>query len=926
MANVARVATGEALVKALEKSGLLAADQLAQARAAAATTTDPKALARQLIKSGLITLWQANQLLHGYYLLVVGKYKLLDQLASGAGGRVYLAEHMQIQRRHALKILARRHAARPEVLKRFLDDAQRLCALDHRNLSHIYDVNQDGDKYFLVMEYVEGQSLQKLVEKSGPLAPALAVLYALQAAEGLAHAHGHGIVHGDLQPASLLVDASGTVKITGIGQARLLSPPAADNADETTEAAALAAAVYRAPELRSGGTAVDARCDVYSLGSVLSFLLAGKPAADAADARQLLEKTDVPAELVQLCVSLMADDPGQRPEAMTDVVSSLAALEVAQATPAVEPAPIQATTPKRAKKPLVAKAVEPPAAETVSPPTESQEIPAFSLKGTRPRRGAMPAAKPAAAAAAATSERAPTPGKRSRLPLIIGGAVGGGVLVLGGIVLAVVLAMNWLQGAPETVVADAQTAQKKAAKPTPPAANPESNPETNPETSPVASPAPTATATSTAAPAVNPLTPPTATIPAAVPAPVTQLPEAPPAPMPGATVPVAAAEQPATEKPAAEKPEAAAPPAAPFVGFAKAVSLPKLVPSPTDPPGEPLAPLVLGPCAVDDKAIVSVQLKGGEWAIRGGRQKFELAAADDGTALRDWEISLTGGNTAKAVVASLSAKEGELTFQWTPEAKGQQNAALLCNCGLKLSAGPDQHEMAFREPIISEPLAVELDKPITVKWQLDLLPDPKHLYVTVARLDGDFTFHKFDKSEKIEASDDSTTIWTGSTDDAMPLGIRLSTTANVRGVEVKSSPLLKMANMQKPKPYQKQDINSIKSGLVRQRTSLTQQINLLKGDNDIVKKQKSAAGGRLEQLNAMVDQLDELTSTIDGLDGKAKIHFRVFYDAGDGPIDLLVTEETPPEDAGEKPAEEDAPAQPATKEPADAKKPAQDEA
>ena len=949
MASVARVATSEALVEALQKSGLLAAEQMAKARQAAAATSDPKALARQLIKSGLITLWQAHQLLHGYYLLVVGKYKLLDQLASGATGRVYLAEHMQIQRRHALKILSRRHAAKPEVLKRFLADAERLCALDHRNLSHIYDVNQDGDKYFLVMEYVEGQSLQKVVEKSGPVAPALAALYALQAAEGLAHAHEQGVFHGDLQPASMLLDASGTVKITGIGQSRLVSPPAAGAADETTEAAALAATIYRAPELRSDSAAADARCDVYSLGSALCFLLAGKPAADAADARTLLEKTDVPADLVQLCVSMMAEDPGQRPAAMTDVLTALASLQLASPPPAGEPPTAEATgesppaaaVPKRIKKPLVAKPLDEraSAAKSINPQPAAQEVPDFALKGTKARRGAKPAAKAVATAGGEENAAGEPAAKRtSRMPLIIGGAIGGSVLVLGGIVLAVVLAMNWLGGPRETAVADAKAAKNQTAAQTPAAANPESNPETNPESNLETNPELNPTTAATAAPGLaapgaaggNALTPPSA-VPAAVPAQVTQLPEGPPpspmpaaAPMPPGTEPAAPAEQTAAVKPEPAEPappaKVAAPPAAPFAGFAKAVSLPKLEPGPMDPPSDPLAPLALGPCVVDEKAIVIAQLKGGEGAIRGSRQKFELAAAQDGTALRDWEISLASG-AAKAIVALLSVKDDQLTFQWTPEAAKEPGSALLCNCGLKLSAGPDQHEVALREPIVGEPLVVNLERiGSSVKWNIDLLPDPKKIFIEVARLDGEFLEHKFKQRQTLEGSD-RTELWTGSAEDSMPLGLRIDSSVAAQAIQIKASPQYQLKAMRQPQLLVKRELGVIEKQIDSSRFIANKRIEAAKKAK--AEAQKTLSERDLERVNAADEQLTELKSLIEGLDGKAKIHFRVFYETGEGPIDLLVTEEAPlteegPAEEDEKPAADDADVEPAAKKPANA--------
>src|SRR5215208_4341320 len=189
MATLSPVASTETFLEALDKSGLLSAEKLAAARQTAAKTADPKLLARDLVRNGTLTKWQASQLLHGFHTLTVGKFKLLDQLGSGEIGRVYLAEHAQIGRRHTLKVLAKRHMSNPEVVKKFLADATHACGLDHRNISHVYDVNQDGDRCYMVMEYVEGEDLQRLVDRRGKLPVPEALELIRQAAEGLAHAH-----------------------------------------------------------------------------------------------------------------------------------------------------------------------------------------------------------------------------------------------------------------------------------------------------------------------------------------------------------------------------------------------------------------------------------------------------------------------------------------------------------------------------------------------------------------------------------------------------------------------------------------------------------------------------------------------------------------------------------------------------------------
>ena len=241
MAALTPVASVEALVSAIQKSGLLSADALEKVRAAAAKTSDPKIVVRDLLKDGTLTKWQAGQLLHGYHQLTLGKYKLLDQLSSSPTGRVYLVEHSQMARRHTLKVLAKRLASNPQAVKQFLTAAQNACNLDHRNISHVYDVNQEGDRHYVVMDHIEGETLEQLIARSGPVKLPQALDFIAQAAEGLAHAHDNGVVHGDLKPANLLRDPSGTLKILEIGQAGIGAAYETENPDEAVETAALAA-------------------------------------------------------------------------------------------------------------------------------------------------------------------------------------------------------------------------------------------------------------------------------------------------------------------------------------------------------------------------------------------------------------------------------------------------------------------------------------------------------------------------------------------------------------------------------------------------------------------------------------------------------------------------------------------------------------
>ena len=184
------------------------------------------------------------------------------------------------------------------------------------------------------------------------------------------------------------------------------------------------------------------------------------------------------------------------------------------------------------------------------------------------------------------------------------------------------------------------------------------------------------------------------------------------------------------------------------------MTLPKLGAAGMEPPTESLAPINLGPAQVPENALVIVNLKGGASAVKGGRQKFEFTAAMGGTATRDWEVTLVGGE-APVIVALLSAKENQFTFQWTPDGAKQQFAPNLCNCALDISAGAGRHEVALRQPMAGEPLVADYAKiGGSVKWAIDLLPEPENVYIEIGRLEGNFVKTKVDKPQ-LESSADS---------------------------------------------------------------------------------------------------------------------------------------------------------------------------
>jgi serine/threonine protein kinase len=252
-------------------------------------------------------------------------------------GQVLLCEHSRMRRRVAIKVLPPDRAEDEICLRRFYREAQAVGALNHPNIVHAHDVDQDPQSrlHFLVMEYVDGTSLQEIVTKGGPLPVLRACHYVRQAALGLQHAFEHGLVHRDIKPSNLLLERSGLVKILDLGLARFF-----DRDDNLTRQFAtrnlIGTADYLAPEQALNSHAADIRSDLYSLGVTFYFLLAGRsPFRDGTIAQKLLfhqvqmpdpiqgHRPELPDDLARIIDRMLAKDPAERYQTPQDVVRAL---------------------------------------------------------------------------------------------------------------------------------------------------------------------------------------------------------------------------------------------------------------------------------------------------------------------------------------------------------------------------------------------------------------------------------------------------------------------------------------------------------------------------------------------------------------------------------------------------------------------------
>ncbi len=300
--------------------------------------TEPRGLARELLKRDWLTPFQVNQLFQGRAGdIVLGPYLLLERLGEGGMGAVFKARHQIMDRIVALKLIRKDRLADPEAVRRFHREIRAAAQLTHPNIVTAHDADQAGDTHFLVMEYVEGTDLRKLVKQRGPLPVAEACEYVRQAALGLQHAHERGLVHRDIKPANLLLTAQNpTVKILDMGLARLHQAGEQTAGDLTKEGAVMGTPDYMAPEQARESHTVDIRADLYSLGCTLFYLLTGQPPFPGGTLGQKIckhqlepppaleeRRPGLPPALGALLRRLLAKKPEERYQTPAEVVLAL---------------------------------------------------------------------------------------------------------------------------------------------------------------------------------------------------------------------------------------------------------------------------------------------------------------------------------------------------------------------------------------------------------------------------------------------------------------------------------------------------------------------------------------------------------------------------------------------------------------------------
>ncbi|MFJ6929768.1 serine/threonine-protein kinase [Streptomyces nigra] len=257
-------------------------------------------------------------------MLIAGRYRLIESIGRGGMGEVWRAYDQTLDRQVAVKLLLPQDSD-PTAASRFRLEARTASRIDHPNVVGVRDFGEHDNQLYLVMELVEGDSLARVLTQSGAQPADRVARMAAQAAAGLAAAHRQGVVHRDIKPGNLLLDADGTLKIGDFGIARFLDDP---GAALTATGQIVGTSLYLAPE-RALGKPAGPASDVYALGCVLYQMLTGRPPFNADTAVAILHQhldaapvpprelgvSGLPPAFENYLLGLLAKDPEHRPGA-----------------------------------------------------------------------------------------------------------------------------------------------------------------------------------------------------------------------------------------------------------------------------------------------------------------------------------------------------------------------------------------------------------------------------------------------------------------------------------------------------------------------------------------------------------------------------------------------------------------------------------
>jgi serine/threonine-protein kinase len=268
----------------------------------------------------------------------LGHCRLLRKIGSGGMGAVYLARHETLDKEVAVKVIAPQYAGDPQILQRMLREAKLAAKLEHPHVVQIHDAAIEDNTPYIVMQYVDGRSLQETLEQRKRLTPIEALGVTRRVALALAAAHKLGVIHRDIKPANILLTKDGSVKVVDFGLARSVGP---QDSQLTTKDVIVGTPPFMSPEQARGET-LDGRSDLYSLGATLYCMLTGEPpfakgsamlvamqqADDRTKPRDPRETVkDLPEPVVALVQKALAKPMAQRFQTAEELIRAIDALE-----------------------------------------------------------------------------------------------------------------------------------------------------------------------------------------------------------------------------------------------------------------------------------------------------------------------------------------------------------------------------------------------------------------------------------------------------------------------------------------------------------------------------------------------------------------------------------------------------------------------
>jgi tRNA A-37 threonylcarbamoyl transferase component Bud32 len=288
---------------------------------------------------------------------LVGSYKITDKIGEGGMGAVFRGIDVMLEREVAIKMLRPELSRQPNIVERFRSEAVTLAKLNHPNIATLYSFLRQGDDFFMVMEFVRGETLDSVIRNSGAMSCERAIVLLCQALEGIDHAHRMGIIHRDIKPANIMLTENGTLKVMDFGIARVLG-----TARMTKQGNIVGTIEYMSPE-QVRGQETDARSDIYSLGILLYEMLTGRVPFESDSEYDLMKMQieDAPspprvfaAHIPQSIEQAIMRSLAKRPEARFQSAAEFRNMLLSATGAAVAPSIVAPVAPARVTDPVIA--------------------------------------------------------------------------------------------------------------------------------------------------------------------------------------------------------------------------------------------------------------------------------------------------------------------------------------------------------------------------------------------------------------------------------------------------------------------------------------------------------------------------------------------------------------------------------------------